>query len=124
VTVTYSKLPNRLVSAANGIDYAYRDAGDAAAPLVLLQHFRGNLDSWDPALIDALAATARRSSASSPSAELTNTRRRRSGVRMTALFSCLRSPNAPLLSRDAASSPTDLISAFHCSTALRPPCGA
>ena len=24
-------------------------------PLVLLQHFRGNLDSWDPALIDALA---------------------------------------------------------------------
>ncbi len=28
-------------------------------PLVLLQHFRGNLDSWDPALIDALA-TARR----------------------------------------------------------------
>ena len=28
-------------------------------PLVLLQHFRGNLDSWDPALIDALAATRR-----------------------------------------------------------------
>jgi len=57
VTVTYSKLPNRLVSAANGIDYAYRDAGDGAVPLVLLQYFRGNLDSWDPALIDALAAT-------------------------------------------------------------------
>ena len=28
-------------------------------PLVLLQHFRGNLDSWDPALIDALATTRR-----------------------------------------------------------------
>ena len=28
-------------------------------PLVLLQHFRGNLDNWDPALIDALA-TGRR----------------------------------------------------------------
>ena len=28
-------------------------------PLVLLQHFRGNLDNWDPALIDALAATRR-----------------------------------------------------------------
>ena len=28
-------------------------------PLILLQHFRGNLDNWDPALIDALA-TARR----------------------------------------------------------------
>ena len=25
------------------------------APLVALQHFRGNLDNWDPALIDALA---------------------------------------------------------------------
>ena len=28
-------------------------------PLVLLQHFRGNLDSWDPALIDALASARR-----------------------------------------------------------------
>jgi pimeloyl-ACP methyl ester carboxylesterase len=28
-------------------------------PLVLFQHFRGNLDSWDPALIDALASTRR-----------------------------------------------------------------
>ena len=28
-------------------------------PLVLLQHFRGNLDNWDPALIDALAADRR-----------------------------------------------------------------
>ncbi len=41
VTATYSNLPNKLVSAANGIDYAYRDAGDGAVPLVLLQHFRG-----------------------------------------------------------------------------------
>jgi pimeloyl-ACP methyl ester carboxylesterase len=28
-------------------------------PLVLLQHFRGNLDNWDPALIDALASCRR-----------------------------------------------------------------
>ena len=28
-------------------------------PLVLLQHFRGNLDNWDPALIDALATDRR-----------------------------------------------------------------
>jgi pimeloyl-ACP methyl ester carboxylesterase len=60
----YSELPNERVSAANGVDYAYRDtAGDGQSedglPLVLLQHFRGNLDNWDPALIDALA-TARR----------------------------------------------------------------
>jgi len=53
----YSGLPNRQVSAANGVDYAYRDTGGGGGgvPLVLLQHFRGNLDNWDPALIDALA---------------------------------------------------------------------
>ena len=47
----------RTVSAANGIDYVYRDSGgrEGTVPLVLLQHFRGNLDNWDPALIDALA---------------------------------------------------------------------
>jgi pimeloyl-ACP methyl ester carboxylesterase len=59
VTATYSELPNKQVSAVNGIDYAYRDAGEGAVPLVLLQHFRGNLDGWDPALIDALAARRR-----------------------------------------------------------------
>ena len=59
VTRTYGELPNKLVSAANGVDYAYRDAGDGGVPLILLQHFRGNLDSWDPALIDALASGRR-----------------------------------------------------------------
>jgi pimeloyl-ACP methyl ester carboxylesterase len=59
-TVGYSELPNRLVGAANGVDYAYRDTGPCdGVPLVLLQHFRGNLDNWDPALIDALAADRR-----------------------------------------------------------------
>ena len=56
MAATYSELPNKLVSAANGVDYAYREAGGGTVPLVLLQHFRGNLDNWDPALIDALAA--------------------------------------------------------------------
>jgi pimeloyl-ACP methyl ester carboxylesterase len=58
----YSGLPNLALSAANGVDYAYRDTGPVAnggAPLVLLQHFRGNLDNWDPALIDALASARR-----------------------------------------------------------------
>jgi pimeloyl-ACP methyl ester carboxylesterase len=52
--------PNRTVEAANDVKYAYRRLGRAEAdtpPLVLLQHFRGNLDNWDPALVDALAAT-------------------------------------------------------------------
>ncbi len=58
----YSSLPNILVSAANGTGYAYRDTGPTASggvPLVLFQHFRGNLDNWDPALIDALASARR-----------------------------------------------------------------
>ena len=54
---SYSSLPNKLISAPSGVDYAYRDTGgEGGVPLVLLQHFRGNLDSWDPALIDALAS--------------------------------------------------------------------
>ena len=36
-----------------------RDVGEGDIPLVLLQHFRGNLDNWDPALIDDLAARRR-----------------------------------------------------------------
>jgi pimeloyl-ACP methyl ester carboxylesterase len=47
------------VAAENAIEYAYRDLGAGDVPLVLLQHFRGNLDNWDPALIDDLAAERR-----------------------------------------------------------------
>jgi pimeloyl-ACP methyl ester carboxylesterase len=47
------------VTAGNAVEYAYRDFGEGDVPLVLLQHFRGNLDNWDPALIDALAASRR-----------------------------------------------------------------
>jgi pimeloyl-ACP methyl ester carboxylesterase len=62
VATGYSNLPNELLTAPNSVDYAYRDTGgggDGAIPLILLQHFRGNLDNWDPALIDALAPTRR-----------------------------------------------------------------
>jgi pimeloyl-ACP methyl ester carboxylesterase len=55
LTSEYLTAPNRVVSAANGIDYAYRQVGAGTPALVLLQHFRGNLDNWDPALVDALA---------------------------------------------------------------------
>jgi pimeloyl-ACP methyl ester carboxylesterase len=51
--------PIRTVEAANGISYAYRRFGshqDGQPPLVFLQHFRGNLDNWDPLLVDTLAA--------------------------------------------------------------------
>src|SRR5579862_1036299 len=55
----YSGLPNEWVSAANGVNYAYRDTGGSGVPLVLLQHFRGNLDNWDPALVDVLSSERR-----------------------------------------------------------------
>ena len=57
---TYVDSDTEVLSASNGVEYAYRVTGTSdAPPLVTLQHFRGNLDSWDPALIDALAAARR-----------------------------------------------------------------
>ena len=50
----------QFVEAANGVTYAYRQLGttrNGIPPLVMLQHFRGNLDNWDPLLLDSLAAT-------------------------------------------------------------------
>ncbi|MBP2707187.1 alpha/beta hydrolase [Microbispora sp. RL4-1S] len=58
-TVSQLTAPNQSIEAANGIRYAYRRFGNtetAAVPLVFLQHFRGNLDNWDPILVDAIAA--------------------------------------------------------------------
>ena len=51
----YLAAPTRMIGAANGIDYVYRETGKGTPAIVLLQHFRGNLDNWDPALVDALA---------------------------------------------------------------------
>ena len=58
--VTQLTAPNHTIEAPNGVSYAYRRLGEPSAsapPLVLLQHFRGNLDNWDSALVDALART-------------------------------------------------------------------
>jgi pimeloyl-ACP methyl ester carboxylesterase len=55
----YAAASIKRVKAENAIEYAYRDVGEGDVPLVLLQHFRGNLDNWDPALVDALAADRR-----------------------------------------------------------------
>jgi len=39
-----------------GIRFAYRRLGPSTGtPLVLLQHFSGNIDAWDPAVVNALA---------------------------------------------------------------------
>ncbi len=59
MTTPYATIETQRVRAADGIEYAYRQVGEGETALVLLQHFRGNLDNWDPALIDALAAGRR-----------------------------------------------------------------
>jgi pimeloyl-ACP methyl ester carboxylesterase len=42
---------------SNGIRYAYRRFGaETGTPLIFLQHFRGGMDHWDPAVTDGLAA--------------------------------------------------------------------
>lgn len=42
---------------AGGVRFAYRRLGpDQGVPLVLLQHFTGTMDAWDPRVVDALAA--------------------------------------------------------------------
>ncbi len=56
---TYAELENLTVKSADGLSFAYRDTGGDGRPVVLFQHFRGNLDNWDPALIDLLAANRR-----------------------------------------------------------------
>jgi pimeloyl-ACP methyl ester carboxylesterase len=53
-----SSAENRAVE-IEGATLVYRrfgGDGSDAPPLLCLQHFRGNLDNWDPALVDRLAA--------------------------------------------------------------------
>jgi pimeloyl-ACP methyl ester carboxylesterase len=58
-STTYADASTQRVKAENEIEYAYRDLGQGDVPLILLQHFRGNLENWDPALVDDLAAKRR-----------------------------------------------------------------
>ena len=44
--VGYIAASTQRITADNEIEYAYRDLGESEVPLVLLQHFRGNLDNW------------------------------------------------------------------------------
>jgi pimeloyl-ACP methyl ester carboxylesterase len=53
--LTHDTAPTRFVD-ADGIRFAYRRFGNPiGTPIVLLQHFMGNLDNYDPAITDALA---------------------------------------------------------------------
>jgi pimeloyl-ACP methyl ester carboxylesterase len=54
--VTHLTAPTQFIDARD-VRLAFRRFGTpGATPLVMLQHFRGNLDNWDPALSDALTA--------------------------------------------------------------------
>ena len=57
--IGYAHVSTERITGDNEVQYAYRDLGASDVPLVLLQHFRGNLDHWDPDLIDALAVERR-----------------------------------------------------------------
>jgi pimeloyl-ACP methyl ester carboxylesterase len=53
--LTHDTAPTRFVD-ADGIRFAYRRFGNPIGiPIVLLQHFMGNLDNYDPAITDELA---------------------------------------------------------------------
>jgi pimeloyl-ACP methyl ester carboxylesterase len=52
---TATTVPTQFVE-ANGIRFAYRRWDmQSGLPLVFRQHFTGNLDNWDPAVLDGLA---------------------------------------------------------------------
>lgn len=52
---TLETAPTRYIE-GGGIRFAYRRLGPSTGtPLVLLQHFSGNIDAWDPAVVNALA---------------------------------------------------------------------
>jgi pimeloyl-ACP methyl ester carboxylesterase len=55
---TATTTPTRFID-ADGTRFAYRRLGDPttdAPPLVMFQHFMGNLDNYDPLIVDGLAA--------------------------------------------------------------------
>ena len=56
MTHTHVTAPTQFVE-ANGIRFAHRRFGrEAGEPLLFMQHFRGGMDHWDPAVTDGLAA--------------------------------------------------------------------
>jgi pimeloyl-ACP methyl ester carboxylesterase len=59
VDSSYKDAPTRTVS-AGGVDLAYRELGPkAGVPVIFLVHLAGNLDNWDPWVVDGIAAKHR-----------------------------------------------------------------
>jgi pimeloyl-ACP methyl ester carboxylesterase len=57
MTHTHVSAPTRYTQ-ANGVRFAYRRFGQpSGVPLLFMQHFRGGMDHWDPAVTDGFAAS-------------------------------------------------------------------
>ena len=57
MTPTLETVPNEFVE-TDDTRFAYRRLGPGAGtPLILLQHFTGHMDSWDPLVVNGLAVT-------------------------------------------------------------------
>jgi D-isomer specific 2-hydroxyacid dehydrogenase, NAD binding domain len=55
MTYRHVTAPTQFVE-ANGIRFAYRRFGqEGGTPLLFMQHFRGGMDHWDPAVTDGFA---------------------------------------------------------------------
>ena len=56
---SYTSAATRTVS-AGGVDFAYRELGPkAGVPVIFLVHLAGNLDNWDPRVVDGIASKRR-----------------------------------------------------------------
>ncbi|KAF5642403.1 nadph2 dehydrogenase [Fusarium tjaetaba] len=57
---TQQTAKTQYVKSPNGTTFAYRQIGNASdIPLVLLTHFRGTMDKWDPLIVNTLAKNRR-----------------------------------------------------------------
>lgn len=55
--ITYANTPTKKLEVA-GETFTYRETGEGA-PLVMLHHFTGVIDDWDPAIVDGLSSKYR-----------------------------------------------------------------
>jgi pimeloyl-ACP methyl ester carboxylesterase len=59
VDSSYKDAPTRTVS-AGGVDFAHRELGPkAGVPVIFLVHLAGNLENWDPRVVDGIVAKHR-----------------------------------------------------------------
>ncbi|KAF5563895.1 nadph2 dehydrogenase [Fusarium phyllophilum] len=57
---TQQTAKTQYVESPNGVTFAYRQIGNATGiPLLLLTHFRGTMDKWDPLIVNNLAKNRR-----------------------------------------------------------------